>query len=143
MRDTVPPRAAADTGAEQKCYARLLLWSGSGGLLILVLGFAAYLGGLFPPLIRVEELPRVWLLSARHITEFEGHPTGWDWVRLLHHGDIFTLLGIALLASCSALPLAAIGVLYWRRRERLYALLSLVQVVVLLLAASGLLAAGD
>ena len=143
MRDTHSPEAAAQTGAEQKCYARVLLWSGWGGLLVLTLGFGAYMAGLLPPLIGVDDLPRVWILSARQLAEQEGHPSGWAWLALLHHGDILNLLGIAVLASCSAPPLVVVAVLYWRRRERLYALLSIVQVVVLLLAASGLIAAGD
>lgn len=143
MRDTDSRRSATGAGAEQTCYARLLLWSGSFGLLVLVLGFLAYLLGLLPPLIGVAELPRIWTLSARQLAEQEGHPAGWAWVALLHHGDIFNLLGIAVLASCSVIPLTVVGALYWLRRERLYALLSIVQVVVLLLAASGLIAAGD
>jgi hypothetical protein len=142
MRDTQPPQPL-HPGAEQACYARLLWWSGWSGLLVLALGFIAYVGGVLPPLIGVEELPRVWTLSARQLAEQEGHPSGWDWIGMLERGDIFTLLGIAVLASCSSLPLTVVAALYWRRRERLYALLSVFQVAVLLMAASGLIAAGD
>ena len=94
------------------------------------------------PLVEVEDLPTVWSLSAQHLREQRGHPSGWNWLYLLRHGDIFNLTGIALLASCSAAPLLAITRLYWLRRDRAYALLSGAQVIVLLVAASGLIAAG-
>lgn len=142
MRDGQPALPVTAARSEEATYARLLWWSGWTGFVLLVLGFLAYVTGALPPLIDVESLARVWRLPARELAAQEGHPTGWGWVALLGHGDIFNLLGIATLATCSALPLTAIAALYWRRRERLHALLAAAQVLVLLLAASGMIAAG-
>lgn len=142
MRDGDPAQVTPAASAEHQWYARLLWWGGSGGLLILVVAFALYLVGVLPPLIDVGSLPRAWTLSARELGAQTGHPTGWDWLGLLHHSDIFNLVGIAVLASCSIVPLAAVAVLYWRSGERTYALLAAAQVLVLVLAASGLIGTG-
>lgn len=141
MRDGKPP-ADLRSSAEQHAYARLLGWGSSGGLALLVVAFLLYLAGVLPPLIDVARLPHVWTLSARDIAAQEGHPAGWQWLGLLHHGDIFNLLGIAVLASCSIVPLTAVAALYWRGRERVYAIVAAVQVCVLVLAASGLVTIG-
>jgi hypothetical protein len=143
MRDDRPGASgAAVSDRTQGCYARLLWWSGWTSLVVLVLGFAVYAGGLLPPLIDVAELPQAWTLSAHELRQHRGHPAGWSWVRLLGRGDIFNLMGIALLAGCSAVPLLAVAVLYWRGGDRTYALLAAAQVLVLAAAASGLIAAG-
>lgn len=142
MRDHDPIRNVREAGAEQRTYAHLLSLGSTGGLALLVIAFLLYVSGTLPPLIDVADLPRVWTLSAREIAEQEGHPAGWQWLALLHHGDIFNLLGIAVLAGCSILPLAAVAALYWRGRERAYAIMAAVQVLVLVLAASGLVASG-
>lgn len=142
MRDGYPPADARPSDAEQLAYARLLGWGSSGGLALLVVTFLAYLAQMLPPLIHVSRLPQVWILSAREIAAQEGHPSGWQWLSLLHHGDISNLLGIAVLAGCSVLPLAALVPLYWRARERVYALIAATQVLVLVLAASGLVTVG-
>jgi hypothetical protein len=142
MRDGDPRGRVREPGAEQRAYARLLGWGSAGGLALLVVAFLVYVTEALPPLIDVVQLPRVWTLSAREIAAQEGHPAGWQWLSLLHHGDIVNLLGIALLASCSILPLMAVAALYWRGRERVYALVAAVQVLVLVLAASGLVTIG-
>ena len=71
------------------------------------------------------------------------HPScGWRWLALAHHGDMATLLGIAVLAGCSMACVAALLPLYHARRERAYLALGAAQLAVLLLAASGVLVTG-
>ncbi len=142
MRDANRYSTGGGNGSEQQAYARLLGWSSSGGLALLVIAFLLYVTEFMPPLIDVVRLPHVWTLSAREISANEGHPAGWDWLWLLHHGDIFNLLGIAVLATCSIVPLVAVAIIYWQGRERVFALLAAMQVLVLLLAASGLVSIG-
>ena len=55
-------------------------------------------------------------------------------------GFLAGLLGIAVLAGCSLVCLAAIVPLYASRGERTYAALCILEIIVMLLAASGLLA---
>jgi hypothetical protein len=132
----------ADAGAAQMSYARLLWWAGSASLLLLIAAFALYAGGVLAPRVDLEQLPQVWKLSAQQLAARPDHPAGWAWVGLLRYGDMLNLLGIALLATCSVLPLAAAAAVYARTGERLYALLCLSQIAALAGAASGFVTVG-
>jgi hypothetical protein len=66
----------------------------------------------------------------------------WEWLRLVGYADYLNLCGIALLALATIGGYLRIGARFWRRGERLQAALASAQVLVLLAAASGLLAGG-
>lgn len=127
---------------EQLRYARWLEWGTRVGLAALILIFLAYGIGLVEPHVPHSRLPEVWNLPVSQFLAATGLPTGWGWLAFAHRGDIANLLGIAMLTGASLLALLALLPLYLRRRDRLYAALCVVQVAVLLLAASGLLTAG-
>jgi len=127
---------------EQLRYARLLDWGTRVGLVMLVLSFAAYVSGLAESHVPVQRLPEVWQHPVAKYLELTGSPTGWDWVALIHRGDIAGLVGIGILAGCSLLCLAALIPLYLRRGDRTFAVLCAAEIAVVLLAASGWLAGG-
>jgi hypothetical protein len=131
-----------EVAPEQVHYAEWLRWSGWFGLGLLVAAFVVYVTGVLMPHIAVDELPRVWKLSSVALAEHVGGHANWEWARLLHKGDMLNLLGIAVLSGCSALPLLAVTGTYLRRGNRLFAVLCLLQVAVLVLAASGIVAVG-
>ncbi|HSN31864.1 MAG TPA: hypothetical protein VLU41_04205 [Ideonella sp.] len=135
-------RAAPDQPPEQLRYARLLEGATRLGLLVLVASFLAYAFGWITPHVSLERLPQLWHLPVAHYRQATGAPAGWDWLALVHHGDVVTLLGIVVLAGCSVVCLAALVPLYLRRRDRPYLALALAQAGVLLLAASGLVGIG-
>ena len=128
---------------EQLRYARWLEWGTRVGLAALILIFLAYGIGLVEPHVPHSRLPEVWNLPVSQFLAATGLPTGWGWLAFAHRGDIANLLGIAMLTGASLLALLALLPLYLRQRDRLYAALCVVQVAVLLLAASGLLTAGQ
>ncbi len=132
----------APQSAEQLRYARLLDWGARAGLLVLLISFAAYASGLLEAHVPLSRLPELWGHPVGRYLELTGAPTGWDWLALLHKGDVAGLLGIALLAGCSLPCLLALVPLYLRRGDRHYAALCVAQVLVVLLAASGWLAGG-
>lgn len=127
-----------DLDEAQRIFARWLDAGTRIALFMLVAGFAAYAGGLLPPLVPFADLPKLWGLPLAPFLAASGAPTGWDWLAAAHRGDYFNYAGIALLASIVVaaylrmLPLLA-------RRERAYALIAALEIVVLLVAASGLL----
>ena len=61
---------------------------------------------------------------------------------MIKHGDHSNMIGIAVLAGCSVPPLLALIPLFMRQRDIVYAIICALEVVVLLLAASGLLTSG-
>lgn len=125
----------------QARYGRWLAWGTRVGLALLVLGFAAYLLGLAPH-VPIEHLPALWERPAVELLERTGLRPGWHWASLVHRSDMLVLAAIAFLASCSIAALAAVIPLFRKRGERVFAAVCALQIVVLLVAASGLLAVG-
>jgi hypothetical protein len=128
--------------AEASRYALILDWGTRLGLLVLVLGFAAYVLGFVTPLVSLDELPQLWNQPVAVYLQKTGTPTGWGWLALAGKGDMLNLIGIAILAGCSMPPLLGLIPLYLQRRDYAYAGICAVIVLVLILAASGILSGG-
>lgn len=128
--------------AEAMRYAFLLDWGARIGLLALVLSFAAYVFGVLTPHVPLEHLPSVWNLPVATYLQRTATPTGWGWLALAHKGDLSNLIGISLLAGCSLPPLLGLIPLYLKRRDYVYAGFCALIVLVLVLAASGILTGG-
>ena len=127
---------------EQLRYARLLDWGTRVGLVLLIVSFVAYVLGLAEAHVPPERLPQIWQHPVGRYLELTGSPTGWGWLALVHRGDIAGLVGIAVLAGCSVLCLLALVPMYLRRGDRAYAALCVAEAAVVVLAATGVLAAG-
>jgi VIT1/CCC1 family predicted Fe2+/Mn2+ transporter len=125
--------------AEASRYAHLLDWGAHIGLSALIVSFAAYVFGFLTPLVPLEQLPSVWNLPLATYLQRTGTPTGWGWVALAHKGDFSNLIGISLLAGCSLAPLVGLIFLYIKRRDFVYAVICALVLMVLVLAASGIL----
>jgi hypothetical protein len=145
--DPAPQGAAGPAGGdasppEHIRYAEWLRWSGWLGLAALGAAFFVYVAGLVPPAIALDELPQLWRLPSRELLALHDVEGGWHWLLALNRSDMLNLLGIAILSTCSVLPLLAVTGIYRRRGDRLFAVLCVLQAAVLVLAASGLLVAG-
>jgi hypothetical protein len=130
------------TPPEQLLYSKLLNWGSRSGLAISVLAFAAYLTGLMPAHVPLEELPNLWQLPSHEYLERTHSPTGWAWMSLLAEGDFASLFGIAWLSSCTVVCLLAIIPTYIARKDRIFVAICVLEIAVLALAASGILSAG-
>jgi hypothetical protein len=126
----------------QQRYARVLASGTRMGLALLVAAFALYVLDLLPARVPLDHLGEFWSLPLAEFLRQTGAPTGWGWVGLARYGDFASLAGIALLASCSIPALLAVMPLFARRGDRAYAVLCLLEVGVLVLAASGVLTGG-
>ena len=103
----------------------------------LVATFAAYVLGVFEPLIPLERLPALWRLPAERFVAQTGAPVGWGWLARLGQADYLNFAGIALLATGTLIAYLRLLVWLAGRGERLFAALVLAQVLVLAAAASG------
>lgn len=128
--------------AEATLYATLLDWGTRLGLVVLILGFAAYMLGFTTPLVSLQDMPQLWNQPVAIYLAKTGTPTGWGWLAMLGKGDMLNLLGIAILAGCSVPPLLGLVPLYLKRRDYAYVGLCILITLVLLLAASGVLTGG-
>ena len=120
-------------------YARWLAWGTRVGLVLLVLGFVAYVTGIIPSHLPVEKMPQLWSQPAPAYLRAAGLEPGWGWAALLPRGDMLALAAIAFLASWSIACLAAAARVFLRGGERVLGVTCLLVVAVLVLAASGLL----
>ncbi len=139
------PRAVAAPPAvseEQLAYAQLLDGGMKLGLLGLVVTFLVYVSGALPARIPVQDLPRYWSMPVKEYLAATGVHAGWGWVGLVGHGDFLNFVGIAFLAAVSLVCYLAIVPIFVRKKDFVYAALSVVEVAILALAASGVLNVG-
>lgn len=128
----------SDMERAQRVFARWLDIGSRIGLALLAAGFAVYVTGLLPPHVPLAELPKLWGLPLAEFSAATGAPRGWEWLALSARGDYVNYFAIVLLASIviaaylRILPILA-------PRERAFALIAALEIVVLLAAASGLL----
>jgi len=127
---------------EQLAYAKLLDFGMKLGLLALIITFVVYLSGLFAPYIPVNDLPRYWGMSVHDYLKATGIHTGWSWLGMLGKGDFLNFVGIAFLAGVTILCYLRILPILFRKKDTVYGILAILEVLVLVLAASGILKAG-
>ena len=127
---------------EQLAYAALLDIGMKLGLLMLVISFAIYVLGIFTPHVPVGDLPKYWSLPVKDYLKATDIHTGWSWLHLLGKGDFLNFVGIAFLSGVTILCYVRIIPILFRKKDTVYALLAVIEVLVLVLAASGLLKGG-
>lgn len=135
---------------EQHLYARILAAGMYTGLVILLATFALYVSGLIEPAVPIEDLPGYWTMNVERYLEVvnaqflhRDHALqGWWWVSALGHGDYLNFLGIAVLSTVTLVCFVGIVPTLLRKRDWVYAAMAAVEVVILALAASGVLTVG-
>lgn len=127
---------------EQLAYAKLLDFGMKLGLLVLIITFIVYLSGILSPHIPVNDLPRYWSMSVHKYLEATGIHPGWTWLGMLGKGDFLNFIGIAFLAGVTILCYLRIIPILFRKKDSVYGILAIVEVLILVLAASGILKAG-
>lgn len=123
----------------QERYARVLLAGKRAGLFCLVASFVLYLSGWCAPHVPLARLPDYWGLPVEEYLAATGSPAGWGWLALAGHGDFMNLAGIAVLAGATVACYLSVLPLLVRGKDRSYAVIVALEVMVLLLAASGIL----
>jgi hypothetical protein len=123
-------------------YAHWANWSARIALAVLVGSFVLYLFGASEPLVPLARLPALWGLPVEQYLAATGAPAGWEWLARLGWSDYANMLGVALLCLVTLLCYLRVIPALLRGGETALGVLALAQVLVLLVAASGLLAAG-
>ena len=140
----------AQASEEQMLYARILAVGMYIGLGILLVTFALYLTGAIPPAVPIQELPNYWTLSAHEYLEAINHEflhrdsivVGWGWIAVLNTGDYLNFIGIALLALVTIVCYLGILPTLFRKKDWVYGAIAVLEILVLALAASGIVSAG-
>lgn len=127
---------------EQLAYAKLLDTGMKLGLLSIIITFVIYLAGILPPHVPVNDLPNYWKLPVKQYLEVTHIPHGWAWIGMAAKGDFLNFFGIAFLAGVTIICYIRIVPILFRKKDTIYAVLAILEVLVLTLAASGLLKSG-
>lgn len=127
---------------EQVLYARILAKGMYIGLAILFITYFLYVFGILTPFVPLGEVSGYWSMSGAEYILESGAPRGWNWLGMLGYGDFLNFVGIAVLSGLTIVCYAAIIPVLLKKGDRLYAVLALLEVLVLGFAASGLVSAG-
>jgi len=127
---------------EQLAYAKLLDLGMKFGLLMLVITFAIYVSGILTPHVPVGDLPKYWSMPVKEYLKATNIHTGWSWLYMLGKGDFLNFTGIAFLAAVTIFCYIRVIPILFRKKDTVYAVLAIIEVLVLVLAASGLLKSG-
>ena len=127
---------------EQLLYASILEKGMFLGLLILLLTYAVYALGIATPYIPLNDIPKCWSMGVDQYLQTCKIEEGWAWLSMVHYGDFMNFIGIAMLAGVTIICFLAIVPILWKQNDKAYACLSLVEAIILAVAASGILGAG-
>ena len=127
---------------EQILYAKILEIGMYIGLLILLITFILYTFGIMNPYIPLDKISEYWTMNVEDYLHHANIKAGWTWLGMLKYGDFINFVGIAMLAGVTILCYVAIVPTLLRNKDRVYAVLALLEAVILAVAASGILGAG-
>ena len=126
---------------EQLAYADLLDIGIRIGRYLLAGTFILYVFGITPAKVRLSELPAYWSMAADQYSKLVGVGTGWDWLTLIGYGDYMNFVGIAFLSALTIACYLRVLPFSLQRKDFMSGAVLVLEVIVLSLAASGLLAA--
>lgn len=127
---------------EQIIYANLLLIGMLSGIIILLITYAIYVTGLLPSHIDMSIISANWGKGIHEYLEITHSPHGWGWVALLGRGDFLNYIGFVLLGTLTIFCYLVLVRGYFREKNWIYTGISVLEIVVLSLAASGIFGSG-
>ena len=127
---------------EQVLYAKILNIGMLIGLAGLVIAFIIYCTGILEPLIPLEKVQSYWILSVSEYLEQSGIQAGWAWFGNLQFGDMLNFLPIAFLSLLTIVCYIAILPGLIRKKDTAFVVIALLEIIVLAVAASGILGTG-
>ena len=127
---------------EQILYANLLNKGMLVGLLGLVVTFIIYGAGLLKPVIPIGEVQNYWVMPVAEYLEKSGMHAGWWWLSNIKFGDMLNFLPIAFLSAITIFCYMAIVPGLMKKKDTAYVVLAIIEVLVLVVAASGILGSG-
>ncbi len=127
---------------EQILYANILNKGMLVGLIGLVVTFIIYGAGILKPVIPLEQVQNYWVMPVSEYLAKSGIHAGWAWLGNLGYGDMLNYLPIAFLSILTIICYLAILPGLIRKKDTAYVALAIIEVIVLTVAASGILGSG-
>ena len=133
-----PPRPSK----EQIIYANLLLMGMVSGIVIMIITYTIYVTGLLPSYVDMHIISANWGKGVHEYLEITHSPQGWGWFSLLGKGDFINFIGFTLLGTLTIICYLVLVRGYYRGKNWIFATISVLEIIVLSLAASGILGSG-
>jgi len=127
---------------EQVLYANVLMFGVLVGLVLMGVTYFIYLTGILPAHVDMLYLPEVWGKNVDEYLHLTGTPHGWEWTHLLMKGDFLNYIGFALLGLMTVACYTLLVRGYIRQKDWTYTVISILEILVLCVAASGILGSG-
>jgi phosphoglycerol transferase MdoB-like AlkP superfamily enzyme len=129
------------TGATeaQILYANILNAGMLIGFISLITIFILYISGILSPLIPPEKVESYWTLPLHDYLEKSGMEVGWAWFGKLQYGDMLNFVPIAFLSLLTIICYISLIPGLIRKKDTTYTVIAIVEIIVLLVAASGIL----
>ncbi|MGD8835886.1 MAG: hypothetical protein PVJ19_13160 [Desulfobacteraceae bacterium] len=139
---TVVDKQSPKPSREQIIYANLLLMGMVAGIIVMMITYAIYLAGFLPPHVDLNVISANWGKGIHDYLEITHSPHGWGWAALLLKGDFLNYIGFTLLGLMTIFCYLVLVRGYLRKKDWIYAVISVLEILVLSLAASGILGSG-
>ena len=133
---------ARKVAPEQVTYANLLFIGAWVGIILMMVTYVIYLTGILSPHVDMTLITQNWHRGVDEYLAITHSPKGWGWVSLLNKGDFLNYLGLALIALLTIFCYLFLISGYGKRKDWIFFAICLIEVVVLSVAASGILGAG-
>ena len=139
---TTQDDARLQTPAEQIVYANILTVGVWGSLAMMVVFYCLYVFGVIQPHVSFELLTANWGQGVQTYLHNTNTPSGWGWLYLLGKGDFLNYVGFGILALLTNLCFIVLLIGFIKKKDWIYAAISLTEIIVLTLAASGIFGSG-
>jgi hypothetical protein len=139
LNKTTDQPAHQTVSEEQKAYARLLAIGMKASMAVMIAIFVLYVTCVKSIRAPLEDLPNCWGLTGEAFLKRTGIATGWGWLGEALDGHYLNYLPIIMLSSVSCLCYLRIIPILAKKRDFLYVAIAIAEVVIVALAASGIL----
>jgi len=129
---------SVEVSPEQEKYANILLFCSWAGIFIMLVTFVVYMGGFLNPTVQPSDIPLYWKMNVHQYALATHAPSGWGWVSMINHADYLNLVGLAFLGVVSILGYLSLLVTYLRNKDIPYVTMVSLEIIIIVLAASGI-----
>lgn len=126
------------TTPRRMAYAALLQRCVYASFVILLISFALYATGLLEAHVPLDTLTEQWKRPASEFMAVNQLQGGWSWLRLIHRGDYLCYVGLVFLALTTVFCYLRVLPFFLREKKHTLALIVVLEIIVLLSAASGI-----
>jgi hypothetical protein len=127
---------------EQITYANLLFGGAWTGIALMIITYIVYATGILSPHVDMTLVTQNWGKGVDEYLKITNSPRGWGWLALMDKGDFLNFLGLAFIALLTIACYLSLIVAYRKRKDWIYFTICVTEVVVLSIAASGILGVG-